>query len=86
MSEVVFQFARADRHREAVDRQLLDAGRAYRCWMTAAELEAAREAARAAGHALRSPWRDRTDGDAVPTLRRALSRAPRTARSSSKTR
>jgi len=61
-AEVVFQYARADRHREAVA-QLLAAGRAYRCWMTAEELEAAREAARAAGHALRSPWRDRSDGD-----------------------
>jgi glutamyl-tRNA synthetase len=60
--EIVFQYARADRHREAVQ-QLLAAGRAYRCWMTGDELEAAREAARAAGHALRSPWRDRTDGD-----------------------
>jgi glutamyl-tRNA synthetase len=58
----IFQFSRADRHREAVQ-QLLDAGRAYRCWMTPQELEAAREAARAAGHALRSTWRDRNDGD-----------------------
>ncbi|OJU08325.1 MAG: glutamate--tRNA ligase [Caulobacterales bacterium 68-7] len=59
---VIYQASRADRHREAVQ-QLLDAGRAYRCWMSADELEAAREAARAAGHALRSPWRDRADGD-----------------------
>ncbi|MBN9318289.1 MAG: glutamate--tRNA ligase [Caulobacterales bacterium] len=59
---VIYQASRADRHREAVQ-QLLDAGRAYRCWMGADELEAAREAARAAGHALRSPWRDRADGD-----------------------
>ncbi len=63
-AETVFQYSRADRHREAVA-QMLAAGRAYRCWMTAEELEAAREAARAAGHALRSPWRDRTDGDAA---------------------
>jgi glutamyl-tRNA synthetase len=61
-AEIVFQYSRADRHREAVA-QLLAAGRAYRCWMTAEELEAAREAARASGHALRSPWRDRGDGD-----------------------
>jgi glutamyl-tRNA synthetase len=60
--EIVFQYARANRHREAVA-QMLAGGRAYRCWMTAEELEAAREAARAAGHSLRSPWRDRTDGD-----------------------
>jgi glutamyl-tRNA synthetase len=55
----VFQFARADRHREAVD-QLLAAGRAYRCWMTPEETAEARDKARAAGHALRSTWRDKT--------------------------
>ena len=54
----VFQFARADRHRE-VARELLERGWAYRCWMTPEEGEAAKAAARAAGHALRSPWRDR---------------------------
>lgn len=57
--EPVFQFARADRHREVVD-QLIQAGAAYRCFMDADELEAAREQARAEGRALRSPWRDRT--------------------------
>jgi glutamyl-tRNA synthetase len=55
--EIVFQHKQADRHREAVQ-QLLDAGRAYRCWMTVEELALAREAARAGGAALRSPWRD----------------------------
>ncbi len=54
----VFQFARADRHREAVH-QLLDRGRAYRCYMTAEELAAERERARREGRAIRSPWRDR---------------------------
>jgi len=54
----VFQFARADRHRE-VARELVERGWAYRCWMTAEEGEEAKAAARAAGHALRSPWRDR---------------------------
>jgi glutamyl-tRNA synthetase len=54
---VVFQHKQADRHREAVQ-QLLDTGHAYRCWMTVEELAAAREAARAGGPALRSPWRD----------------------------
>jgi glutamyl-tRNA synthetase len=56
--EATFQFAGAERHRQVVD-QLVASGRAYRCYMTADELEAAREAARAAGHALRSPWRYR---------------------------
>lgn len=55
----VFQFARADRHREIVER-LLDTGHAYRCYMTVEELEKAREIARAEGRALRSPWRDRS--------------------------
>jgi len=54
----VFQFARADRHREAVH-ELLEQGRAYRCYMTVEELAAERERARAEGRAIRSPWRDR---------------------------
>ena len=54
----VFQFARADRHRD-VARELLERGWAYRCWMTPEEGEEAKAAARAGGHALRSPWRDR---------------------------
>jgi glutamyl-tRNA synthetase len=54
----VFQFARAARHREAA-LALLDAGRAYRCYMTVEELAAEREVARAQGRAIRSPWRDR---------------------------
>jgi glutamyl-tRNA synthetase len=56
--EVTFQFARAPRHVEVVE-ALLDRGHAYRCYMTQDELEAARAEARAAGHALRSPWRRR---------------------------
>jgi glutamyl-tRNA synthetase len=54
----VFQFARAERHREVVAR-LLETGNAYRCWMTVEELAIERELARAAGRAIRSPWRDR---------------------------
>jgi len=53
----VFQHTRAERHKEAV-RQLLEAGRAYRCYMTVEELAEAREAARAEGRAIRSLWRD----------------------------
>ena len=59
--EPVFQFARADLHKAAVER-LLESGQAFRCYMSVEESEAAREAARAEGHALRSPWRDRTPG------------------------
>jgi len=57
-SAPVFQFQRADRHREAVQ-QLLEAGRAYRCYMTVEELDAERTLARAEGRVVRSPWRDR---------------------------
>lgn len=54
----VFQFARADRHREVVA-EMLAAGRAYRCYMSVEELEVERQKARAEGRAIRSPWRDR---------------------------
>jgi glutamyl-tRNA synthetase len=43
--EIVYQFARADRHAE-VARELLAAGHAYYCYCTPAELEAMRETAR----------------------------------------
>jgi glutamyl-tRNA synthetase len=59
----VFQFARADRHREAVQ-QLLARGAAYRDYMTPEELEAEREVARAEGRVVRSPWRDASPNDA----------------------
>ena len=57
--EPVSQFARADRHAE-VARAMLESGRAYRCFSTPEEIEAAREEARAAGRPtlFRSPWRD----------------------------
>jgi glutamyl-tRNA synthetase len=61
--EPVFQFARAEVHRAAVAR-LIDSGWAYACYMTPAEAEEAKLAARGAGHALRSPWRDREPGAA----------------------
>ncbi|MGQ3016930.1 glutamate--tRNA ligase [Phenylobacterium sp.] len=59
----VFQAARADRHRAAVD-DLLARGEAYRDYMTPEELEAERETARAEGRVVRSPWRDITPNDA----------------------
>lgn len=61
-SEPVFQFARADRHRAAVE-QLLATGRAYRDFMTVDELTIERERAREEGRVVRSPWRDRTSND-----------------------
>ena len=60
----VFQFSRAERHREVVQ-SLLEAGRAYRDFLTPEETEAEREKAHAAGHALRSPWRDREPDHAL---------------------
>lgn len=59
---VVFQSERADRH-ASVARALLEAGRAYRCYATADELEAMREAARRDGRAPHYDrrWRNRTD-------------------------
>ncbi len=61
----VFQSARAERHAE-VARQLLDAGHAYRCYATPEELEAMREAQRAAKQPLRydGRWRDRDPAEA----------------------
>jgi glutamyl-tRNA synthetase len=59
----VFQASRADRHRAAVD-QMLARGSAYRDYMTPEELEAEREAARAEGRVVRSPWRDLSPNDA----------------------
>ncbi len=53
----VFQFARADRHREVVA-ELETRGQAYRDYMTSEELESERERARAEGRVVRSPWRD----------------------------
>ncbi len=57
-AEPVYQAARVERHREAVD-NLLALGQAYACFMTMEELERERETARAQGRAIRSPWRDR---------------------------
>lgn len=60
--EIVYQFSRAARHAE-VAHQLLNAGLAYRCYATPAELEALREAQRAARQPMRydGRWRDRND-------------------------
>jgi len=62
-AEPVFQFPRAERHRAAVE-QMLARGAAYKDFMTPEELEAEREAARAEGRVVRSPWRDRSPNDA----------------------
>jgi glutamyl-tRNA synthetase len=56
----VMQFERSPRHAE-VAHKLLDAGHAYRCYLTQEELSAMREAARPkASLPYQSPWRDAT--------------------------
>ena len=57
--ETQSQFARAERHK-AVARHMLETGHAYKCFSTPAEIEAAREKARAEGRPtlFASPWRD----------------------------
>ena len=61
--DAVFQFARAARHADVAE-QMIASGNAYRCWMTAEEIDAQRAAAQAEKRPLRirSPWRDRSDG------------------------
>lgn len=55
--EPTFQFARAERHREAAD-AMIARGTAFRCYCTPEEVEKLRAEAHAQGRALRSPWRD----------------------------
>ncbi len=65
--EIVFQFTRAARHADMA-RQLLDSGRAYRCYCTPEELQAMREQQRAQGLPMRydGRWRDRSPSEAPP--------------------
>jgi glutamyl-tRNA synthetase len=62
--EPIYQFARADRHREAA-LKLLAEGRAYKCFATQQELEEMREQARAEKRFPRydGRWRDRSAAD-----------------------
>ena len=72
--DAVYQFSRVARHQEVVQ-QLLDSGRAYRCYASPEELTAMREKARAEGKTrlYDGRWRDRDPGDAPagvrPTIR-----------------
>ncbi len=75
----VFQFARAERHREAVE-QLLASGGAYRCYSTQEDLAAMREKAAAEGRApgYDGTWRDRDPSDAPKGVKPAIRlRAPK---------
>src|SRR3954466_16135004 len=68
--DVVYQFSRAARHREAVD-QLLAAGRAYYCYASPEELTEMREKARAEGKTrlYDGRWRDRDPSEARPNVK-----------------
>jgi glutamyl-tRNA synthetase len=68
--DVVYQFSRAARHREAVD-QLLAAGRAYYCYASVEELAEMREKARAEGKTrlYDGRWRDRDPSEARPNVK-----------------
>src|SRR5476649_311318 len=61
--EVIYQYARAARHREVAEK-LLAEGKAYRCYASAEELTAMREEQKAAGKPMRydGRWRDRAPG------------------------
>jgi len=63
--EPVYQHKCADRHVQIVE-QLLDGGKAYKCYATPAELEKMRERAHAQGRTAvyDGTWRDRDPGDA----------------------
>lgn len=63
--EVIYQFARAERHREVAE-SLLASGNAYHCYASAEELAQMRETARAEGRAPRydGRWRDRDPSEA----------------------
>ena len=65
--QTVYQFARADRHREVVE-TLLAQGKAYRCYATAQELDQMRAEQRAQGRPIRydGRWRDRDPAESPP--------------------
>jgi glutamyl-tRNA synthetase len=69
-SEIVFQFARAARHRQIAE-QLLAAGKAYHCYASPEELTAMREAARREGRSklYDGRWRDRDPAEAPPGVK-----------------
>jgi glutamyl-tRNA synthetase len=77
--QTVFQSTRQARHAE-VAWQMLEAGTAYRCYLSPAELTAMREQAAAEKRHFRlvSPWRDRDPAEAPADIKPVLRlRAPR---------
>ena len=78
--EPIFQYARAKRHQE-IAQALLDAGHAYRCYCTPAELEKMREKAKSLNQpqVYDGTWRDRPDADAPAGQKPAIRfKSPRT--------
>src|SRR5258708_29470990 len=78
--DVIYQFARAARHREVVEK-LLAAGQAYRCYASQQELDAMREKARSEGRSklYDGRWRDRDPAEAPPGVKPVIRlRAPLT--------
>src|SRR6476646_1562584 len=78
--EVIYQFSRAERHRE-IALQLLASGKAYRCYATPEQLTAMREKARAEGRTrlYDGMWRDRDPAEAPPGMRPTIRlKAPQT--------
>jgi glutamyl-tRNA synthetase len=78
--EIVFQFSRAQRHRQIAE-QLLAAGKAYYCYASQEELVAMREAARREGRSklYDGRWRDRDPSEAPPGVKPVIRlRAPLT--------
>ncbi len=78
--DIVFQFSRADRHRQIAE-QLLAEGKAYRCYASPEELTAMREAARREGRTklYDGRWRDRAPSDAPPGVKPVIRlKAPQT--------
>ncbi|MEM9285726.1 MAG: glutamate--tRNA ligase [Pseudomonadota bacterium] len=66
--EPISQFARVERHSE-VAYQLLEEGRAYRCWLAGDELDAARAEAREKNIRFTSPYRDGGEGEGPASIR-----------------
>ena len=78
--EAVSQFSRGDRHREIAN-ELLARGAAYHCYAQPADIDAARQAAKAEGRPqiFLSPWRERDATMAPKDIKPAIRlKAPRT--------
>ncbi len=56
----IYQFSRSEKHKE-VALQLLDAGKAYKCFLSQLELEDLRKESMITGEPIRSKWRDAPD-------------------------